>query len=111
MFFRLIHAPDLLMFVSAVATVTRLAGYGRPSRGTEWGVGVVAREVLITLERVKDDGAERGPAGKGRWAAPQRVCSRCHVWEIAAGLWAGFVDHAQITVEKDASLFRTPQDS
>jgi hypothetical protein len=31
--------------------------------------------------------------------------------EIAAGLWAGFIDPAEVAVEKDASFLRIAQDS
>jgi len=69
-----------------------------------------AREVLVAFKRIKDDWAKRRPAREGRLAATERVRSNCDVGEVAAGLRASFVDHAKVAVEKDASVFRTPQD-
>jgi len=72
---------------------------------------VVAGEVLVRFERIEDDWTECGPAGMRRRAAAERVGSDRHVGEIAAGLWADFVDHAEVAVEKHTPLMRIPQDS
>ena len=71
---------------------------------------MVARKVLVAFERIKDDWTKCRPTGKGRLTATERVRSNCDVGEVAAGLRASFVDHAKVAVEKDASVFRTPQD-
>ena len=94
-----------------VPKLWRSGANGRLGSAAEHGMRVVAREVLVAFERIEDDWTERGPAGMRRLAAAERVCSDRHVGEIAAGLRADFVDHAEVAVEKDAPCLRTPQDS
>jgi hypothetical protein len=96
--------------VGGVPTVAS-GSNGRLGCGVEPGVPMVASEMLVLFERVEDDWTERGPASKRRRAAPQRVFSDRDVREIAAGLRAGFVDHAEIAIEEDAPFSRTLQDS
>jgi hypothetical protein len=45
------------------------------------------------------------------WRPPSECISDRHMGEIAAGLRADFVDHAEFAVEKDAPFLRIPQDS
>ncbi len=63
---------------------------------------VVAGEVLVAFERVVEDWTERGPAGQRRRAAAERVGADRDVGEVAAGLWAGLVDHAEVAAQEDA---------
>jgi len=56
-------------------------------------------------------GRERGPAGERRRTATERVGADRDVGEVAAGFWAGFVDHAEVAIEEDAPFPRIQQDS
>ena len=63
---------------------------------------VVAGEVLVAFERVVDDWTQRGPAGERRRTSAERVVANRDVWKCATGLWACFVDHAEVSIQEDA---------
>ena len=63
---------------------------------------MVTGEVLVAFECVEDDRTQRGPAGKRRRATAERVGADCNMGEVAADLWPGFVDHAEVAVQEDA---------
>ena len=72
---------------------------------------VVAGEMLVLFKRIENDWTERGPAGKRRRTAAQRVFSDSHVRKITAGPWTGLVDHTEVAVQEDTLFPGVPQDS
>ena len=61
--------------------------------------------VLIALERVIKDRAQRDPPAQRGNAGTERMRSRRHMREAAAGLWTHRVNGTQVPVQEDAAVF------
>ena len=61
--------------------------------------------VLIALERVIEDGAERNPPAQRGDAGAERMRARGHMREVAAGLGTRRVNRTEVPVQEDAAVF------
>jgi len=61
--------------------------------------------VLIALERVIEDGAQRNPPAQRGNAGAERMRARRHMREVAAGLGTRRVNRTQVPVQEDAAVF------
>ncbi len=68
------------------------------------GVRMKPDAVFVALERVIEDGAQRDPTAQRNNAGAERMVSRPHVREFAAGLGARCVNRAQVPVKEDAAI-------
>lgn len=61
--------------------------------------------VLIELERVIEDGAQRNPPAQRGDAGAERMRARGHMREVTAGLGTRRVNRTQVPVQEDAAVF------
>jgi len=102
------NAPAL----SRRAKLARLASTIKPHPAQSRRVRmVVPRHLLIPLERVINDRAQRSPPAQRRDTPPQRVRTHGQVRKVAARLRPGRVDRASVPIQEDTAVLAALQNS